>query len=161
MSILQLVARSRPEQRPVESDIHRGLELVENSDQLEPEAYSSAAAEPFLTGSDDLLRLAVALVGCGYSPTGISLVDENFSAIESSDSDSIERDLLLLIRGMVLRDVFDFSASALDGIYVLSIELRDRTNGTGRITLMQDGAVSTDSPMAIERLAIALRGIGR
>lgn len=145
MTTFQLVARSE-RNGPVLVD------AVENPSSKAPESFRSDTEGPFLSGSQDLVALAIVLGREGYTPVALSFVDRFLQEVDPESINDAARDLKLLLRKGDFDAARHLLATELDGVYVLSIDLKDQTDHNERITLSQDGVVLTDSPTQATKL---------
>lgn len=134
MTVLQLVARDRPE----------GLEelsVVPNPTERDPDSFATATFHPKRIGSQELITLAAGLCRQSYRAMDAVLTDRFFDPIRGEQVDELRTELLALINGGADIDAIEkFLAVELNGIYVESVRLLDPTK-KGSISFRQEGVV--------------------
>lgn len=145
MTVLQLIARDRPE----------GLEelsVVPNPSESRPESFESAVVHPKLIGSQDLVILGAGLCRQGYRAIDAVFTDRFFTRIWGDDIEELRDELLVLMNTAHLDDIEKFLSQELAGIYVESVKLLDSTK-RGTVSFRQEGIVITSPAVGTEALA--------
>jgi hypothetical protein len=147
MPTVQLLVRER-------SDGVKDLEAVAAEGQEPPDSWGEDR-EALPVGSQDLVVLTLALREHGYRATDLGLVDYTFSPVPEA------RPLVEALLGRLASDsregVLGFMAAVMPGYYIQNVELRDSGPQNGRVTLVQDGLVRTQSPHQLTKVPGILR----
>lgn len=151
MATLQLLAR-------LDRGGEQEVAVVDNPGALAPaKVKPSGGRSPALLGSSDVLRLAWRL--CreeGYRATSVTLADHTMTKADDPFSNVLADRLVVLLREGA--DWQDLEATIdAGGVYVFSVELRDPAVG-GRVQILQQGIITTDSVAQVEKLASVIRG---
>ncbi len=106
-------------------------------------------------GTQDLLQLVDALRNEGYSPAHLDLRGPTMEPL-GEDVEELESELLGHLRHGELVEALTLLTGPGRGVYVVSVELRDRVAG-GRVTLLRDGAVLLNNQQQRVKFLKALR----
>ena len=106
-------------------------------------------------GSAGLVEAALRMRAAGYLPVDVDLVDYNFEPYESS-TDDIAQQVVQVLANKTDATARSELASLLRGVYVLAVYLRDSGPQNGQVRLVQDGIITTSSPVQLTKIAAVL-----
>lgn len=117
-------------------------ELVPNDREIAPEAFEELGRNPAYFGTEDIIRLAIALEAADYMPVEVAFSDSYRERLSAEETQLESKTLIASLKHRDPKASLKLLASQFKGLLVESLRMRGQKGRRGAsLRLLQDGVV--------------------